>query len=90
MTGSTITLSTTAGLAPPGNRSTPLLNLPNTTLVGPSTPEQKPVVRDGEIVVRTMMPVSITFDHRVMDGEPASRFGKALYDAIEQPGLMLA
>jgi pyruvate/2-oxoglutarate dehydrogenase complex dihydrolipoamide acyltransferase (E2) component len=89
MSGSTITLSTTAGLAPPGNRSTPVLNLPNTTLVGPSTPEQKPVVRDGEVVVRTMMPVSITFDHRVMDGEPASRFGRALYDAIEQPGLML-
>jgi pyruvate/2-oxoglutarate dehydrogenase complex dihydrolipoamide acyltransferase (E2) component len=88
-TGSTITFSTTAGIAPPGNRSTPLLNLPNTTLVGPSTPEEKPVVRNGEIVVRTMMPVSITFDHRVMDGEPASRFGKALYDAIEQPGLML-
>jgi len=89
MTGSTITLSTTAGVAPPGNRSTPLLNMPNTTLIGPSTPEEKPVVRDGEIVVRTMMPVSITFDHRVMDGEPASRFGRALYDAIEQPGLML-
>ena len=89
MSGSTITLSTTAGLAPPGTRSTPVLNLPNTTLVGPSTPEQKPVVRDGEVVVRTMMPVSITFDHRVMDGEPASRFGRALYDAIEQPGLML-
>ena len=88
-TGSTITFSTTAGIAPPGNRSTPLLNLPNTTLVGPSTPEEKPVVRNGEIVVRTMMPVSITFDHRVMDGEPASRFSKALYDVIEQPGLML-
>ncbi len=89
LSGSTITLSTTAGIAPPGNRSTPLLNLPNTTLVGPSTPEEKPVVRNGEIVVRTMMPVSITFDHRVMDGEPAARFGRALYDAIEQPGLML-
>ena len=47
------------------------------------------MVRNGEIVVRTMMPVSITFDHRVMDGEPASRFGKALYDVIENPGLML-
>lgn len=89
LSGSTITLSTTAGLSPPGTRSTPILNLPNTTLIGPSTPEQKPVVRDGEVVVRTMMPISMTFDHRVMDGEPAARFGSALHDAIENPGLML-
>ena len=89
MSGSTITLSTTAGLSPPGTRATPVLNLPNTTLVGPSTPEQKPVVRDGEVVVRTMMPLSVTFDHRVMDGEPAARFGTALHEAIEHPGLML-
>ncbi len=89
LSGSTITLSTTAGLSPPGTRSTPVLNLPNTTLIGPSTPEQKPVVRDGEVVVRTMMPISMTFDHRVMDGEPAARFGSALHDAIENPGLML-
>jgi len=89
MSGSTITLSTTAGLSPPGTRSTPVLNLPNTTLIGPSTPEQKPVVRDGEMAIRTMMPISMTFDHRVMDGEPAARFAKALHEAIEQPGLML-
>jgi pyruvate/2-oxoglutarate dehydrogenase complex dihydrolipoamide acyltransferase (E2) component len=89
LSGSTITMSTTAGLSPPGLRSTPVLNLPNTTLIGPSTPEQKPVFRDGEIVVRTMMPISMTFDHRVMDGEPAARFGSALHDAIENPGLML-
>lgn len=89
LSGSTITLSTTAGLSPPGQRATPILNLPNTTLIGPSTPEQKPVFRDGEIVVRTMMPISVTFDHRVMDGEPAARFGMALHEAIEQPGLML-
>jgi pyruvate/2-oxoglutarate dehydrogenase complex dihydrolipoamide acyltransferase (E2) component len=89
LSGSTITLSTTAGLSPPGLRSTPVLNLPNTTLIGPSTPEQKPVFRNGEVVVRTMMPISMTFDHRVMDGEPAARFGSALHEAIEQPGLML-
>ena len=89
LSGSTITMSTTAGLSPPGLRSTPVLNLPNTTLIGPSTPEQKPVCRDGEIVVRTMMPISMTFDHRVMDGEPAARFGSVLHEAIEHPGLML-
>jgi pyruvate/2-oxoglutarate dehydrogenase complex dihydrolipoamide acyltransferase (E2) component len=89
LSGSTITLSTTAGLAPPGTRSTPILNLPNTTLIGPSTAETKPVVRDGEVVVRTMLPISMTFDHRIMDGEPSTRFASALNDCIENPGLML-
>ena len=70
LTGSTITLSTTAGLAPPGHRSTPVLNLPNAVLVGPSTPIEKPWVVDGEVVPRTLLPVSVTFDHRVLDGDP--------------------
>ncbi len=89
LSGSTITLSTTAGLAPPGTRSTPILNLPNATLIGPSTAETKPVIRDGEIVIRTMMPISMTFDHRILDGEPSARFANVLNDCIENPGLML-
>ena len=89
MSGSTITLSSTAGLAPPGMTTTPVLNLPNAALVGPSTPVDKPVVHNGEIAVRTMMPVSFTFDHRLLDGEPA-RFMKAMHEALENPELMLA
>ena len=90
ISGSTITLSSTAGLAPPGMTTTPVLNLPNAALVGPSTPIDKPVVHNGEIAVRTMMPVSFTFDHRLLDGEPAARFMKAMHEALENPELMLA
>lgn len=90
MTGSTITLSSTAGLAPPGTRSTPVLNLPNAVLVGPSTAQEKMVVVNGEAQVRTMMPVSMTFDHRVLDGEPAARFINALHGYLENPVLILA
>ncbi len=90
MTGSTITFSSTAGLAPPGLKSTPILNSPNTMVIGPSTPIDKPVVINGDIVVRTILPMSITFDHRIIDGEPAARFGKALHDCLEHPELMLA
>lgn len=90
LSGSTITLSTTAGIAPPGMTTTPVLNLPNAALVGPSTAVDKPVVKDGQIVVRTMMPVSLTFDHRLLDGEPAARFMKAIHEALENPELMLA
>jgi len=90
MSGATITLSSTAGLAPPGMTTTPVLNLPNAALVGPSTPIERPVVHNGEIAIRTMMPVSFTFDHRLLDGEPAARFMKAMHEALENPELMLA
>jgi pyruvate dehydrogenase E2 component (dihydrolipoamide acetyltransferase) len=88
--GATITLSSTAGVGPPGLTSTPVLNSPNTALVGPSTPIERPVVVDDEVCVRTLMPVSFTFDHRVMDGEPAARFMRALHDCLEHPELMMA
>ena len=90
MQGGTVTLSSTAGIAPPGLTSTPVLNLPNALLVGPSTPIERPVVHQGEIAVRTMLPISATFDHRVLDGEPFSRFATALHELLETPELMLA
>jgi len=90
MTGATITLSSTAGLAPPGMKTTPLLNLPNAALLGPSTPIERPVVHDGEIAVRTLLPLSFTFDHRILDGEPAARCMSALHECLEHPELMLA
>jgi len=88
--GSTITMSTTAGIAPPGMTTTPVLNLPNAALVGPSTAIKKPVIKNGEIVARTMMPMSFTFDHCIVDGEPAARFMSALHDALENPELMMS
>lgn len=88
--GSTITLSSTAGLAPPGLATTPVLNSPNAGLLGSSTPIERPVVYRGEIAVRLMLPLSFTFDHRVFDGEPASRFMSALHEVLEHPELLLA
>ena len=90
MNGATVTLSSTAGIAPAGLTSTPVLNLPNALLVGPSTPIERPLVRKGKIVVRTMLSISATFDHRILDGEPFSRFARALHDLLETPELMLA
>lgn len=90
VTGSTFTLSSTAGIGPPGLMSTPILNQPNVALLGPSTPIERPCVHEGEVVIRTMMPLSFTFDHRALDGEPAARFMSALDDALRHPHLMLA
>ena len=90
LSGSTITLSSTAGIGPPGLMSTPVLNGPNVALLGPSTPIERPMVVDSEIVVRTMMPLSFTFDHRALDGEPAARFMRKLHDLLESPALLFS
>lgn len=90
VTGSTFTLSSTAGIGPPGLMSTPILNQPNVALLGPSSPIDRPCAHDGEVMIRTMMPLSFTFDHRALDGEPAARFMSALNDALTNPHLMLA
>jgi pyruvate/2-oxoglutarate dehydrogenase complex dihydrolipoamide acyltransferase (E2) component len=87
---STVSFSSTAGLAPPGMKNTPVLNLPNAVLVGPSTPQEKPVVHNGKIRVRTIMPISLTFDHRIMDGSPIARMATYMHDCLENPELMLA
>lgn len=90
MSNSTITLSSTAGIAPPGMKTAPILNLPNVSILGPSTPIERPIVKSGEVVVRAMLPMSYTFDHCLMNGEPAARFMRALHDCLEDPSLMLA
>lgn len=89
LSGSTMTLSSTAGLAPPGMTTTPILEGPNTSLVGPSTPIKRVKSINGAFEERDMLPLSYTFDHQVMDGELASRFMKALHDALENPELLL-
>ena len=90
LNGSTITMTSTAGLAPPGCQATPILNRPNAVIVNPSTLIEKPVVYDCEILPRTMMPLSLTFDHCLLDGDPAVRFASALHDCLEHPELLLA
>ena len=90
MSDSTVAFSSTAGLSPPGMQSTPVLNLPNALLMGPATPQEKPVAHKGKIKIRTVLPVSLTFDHRVLDGSPVARLAKHMHDCLENPELMLA
>ena len=89
LSGSTFTLSSTAGIGPPGLKTTPVLNQPNVALLGPSTPIERPMIRDGEVKACTMLPLSFTFDHQALDGEPAARFMAALNNALEKPSLLL-
>lgn len=86
----TVTLSSSAGFMP-GQWcvSTPLLNQPQVLNFQPGSPIEKPVVVDGQIVVRTMLPCGLSFDHRAVDGEPVARFNRAISDLLANPELML-
>ena len=64
---------------------TPLINIPQCAALGVGRLVQKPVVRDNQIVIRTMMGLSLTYDHRVLSGAPAARFFQTLQDIIENP-----
>lgn len=67
---------------------TPIINLPECAILGVGRLIPKPVVRDGLICVRTMMTLSLTFDHRLTDGAPAARFLQRIKSLVEQPSLM--
>ena len=90
--GGTFTV-TSAGKAA-GLFVTPLINHPEVAILGIHRIEERPVVRDGEVVVRRMGNVSVTFDHRVIDGKRAAEFGLAviarLRDARRRPRRLVA
>jgi pyruvate dehydrogenase E2 component (dihydrolipoamide acetyltransferase) len=69
---------------------TPIINLPEAGILGVGRIQPKPVVKDGEIVVRKMWTLSLTFDHRLVDGAPAARFLQRIRQLVENPSLLLA
>ncbi|QUD88079.1 dihydrolipoamide acetyltransferase family protein [Phenylobacterium montanum] len=83
LTGSTITLTSLGALG--GITTTPVINRPEVAIVGPNKIVERPVVRQGQVVVRKMMNVSSSFDHRVVDGYDAASFIQALKGALEHP-----
>ena len=69
---------------------TPVINLPETAILGLGAIRQEPVIsNDGRIEVRQMMTLSLTFDHRVIDGAPAAKFLQSLVIAIGNPAARL-
>ena len=69
--------------------STPLLNPPQCAVLGMHAIQQRPVVRDGEIVVRPMMYLALSYDHRLIDGREAVGFLKRVGAYVEEPEEML-
>ena len=58
-------------------------------ILGVGRIEEKPVVRDGKVVIRRILPVSLSFDHRVVDGAEAARFLQTVIARLEDPDLIL-
>ncbi len=69
--------------------STPILNPPQSAILGMHAIQQRPVVVDGEVVVRPMMYVALTYDHRIIDGREAVQFLVSIKQSLEDPGRLL-
>jgi 2-oxoisovalerate dehydrogenase E2 component (dihydrolipoyl transacylase) len=86
LTGSTITITSLGALG--GIVTTPVINAPEVAIVGVNRVVERPVVRDGQIVVRQLMNLSSSFDHRVVDGIHAAEFVQLIRGYLEAPALM--
>lgn len=69
--------------------STPIVNPPQSGVLGMHAIQERPVARNGEVVIRPMMYVALTYDHRIVDGREAVTFLKRVKEAVEQPARML-
>ena len=69
--------------------STPIVNMPQSAILGMHKTAERPVVVNGEIVIRPMMYVAMSYDHRIIDGREAVQFLVAIKDALEDPARLL-
>ena len=85
--GGTITVTSTGSIG--GLLATPIINHPEVAILGVVAIRKRPVVRGDEIVIRDMMNLSLSLDHRVVDGAPAAQFMRDLVALLEDPKLQL-
>jgi 2-oxoisovalerate dehydrogenase E2 component (dihydrolipoyl transacylase) len=86
LSGSTITITSLGAIG--GVATTPILNAPEVAIIGVNKMEVRPVWRDGTFQPRTMINLSSSFDHRVVDGWDAARFIQRLKTLLETPALL--
>ncbi len=87
MQGGTFTITNLGGIG--GTGFTPIVNWPEVAILGLSRSRLQPVVRDGQVLPRLMLPLSLSYDHRVIDGAAAARFTRRLAEMLENPLVML-
>jgi 2-oxoisovalerate dehydrogenase E2 component (dihydrolipoyl transacylase) len=86
LSGSTLTVTSLGPLG--GIATTPVINRPEVAIVGPNKVVERPVFRDGQIVAAKLMNLSISCDHRVVDGWDAASFVQAVKKLVETPALL--
>jgi len=84
--GSTFTISNFGTFG--GVYATPIINYPDVAILGTGTIRERPWAVDGKIVLRVILPISFTFDHRVVDGKEAALFMNKVIKYLEDPGLL--
>jgi pyruvate dehydrogenase E2 component (dihydrolipoamide acetyltransferase) len=85
--GGTFTITNYGAIG--GMLGTPIINYPEVAILGVGKIKDAPVVRDGEIGIRKIMYLSLSFDHRVVDGAEAARFLNTVIEHLEDPNLLL-
>lgn len=87
MKGGTFTVTNLGGIG--GVGFTPIVNWPEVAILGLSRSKLVPAVKDGVIIPRLMLPMSLSYDHRVIDGADAARFTRRIAQMLENPMLLL-
>jgi pyruvate dehydrogenase E2 component (dihydrolipoamide acetyltransferase) len=85
--GGTFTITNIGALG--GTGAIPIINYPEVAILGVARGREEPVVHDGKIVPRMLLPISLTFDHRVADGADGARFAAAIVRRLERPEQLL-
>ena len=86
LSGSTITITSLGPMG--GVATTPIINQPEVAIIGVNKMIERPVIRNGQVAIRTMMNLSSSFDHRVVDGWDAAAFIQRLKQHLEQPATL--
>ncbi|AUX08060.1 pyruvate dehydrogenase E2 component (dihydrolipoamide acetyltransferase) [Halalkaliarchaeum desulfuricum] len=87
MRGGTFTITNFGAIG--GEYATPIINYPETAILGLGAIEKRPVVEDDEVVARPTLPLSLTIDHRVIDGAEAAAFTNTVMSSLNEPLLLL-
>jgi pyruvate dehydrogenase E2 component (dihydrolipoamide acetyltransferase) len=85
--GGTFTITNIGSLG--GQYATPIINYPECAILALGRITDKPVAVDGKIEIRKMLPVSLAFDHRIIDGAEAARFVNDVKKHLENPEMLL-
>ena len=83
MQGGTFTLSNLGGIG--GTFFTPVINWPEVAILGVARSSLEPVIRDGDVVPRRILPLALSYDHRVIDGADGARFLNSIVQTLENP-----